>query len=234
MLKAHNDAWLSPSGLPVDVTALCEIIHPQTRVHLDYGDRVEFILIGAFNRRTFQDFDYDALTALAARLGIAVTAPWSGNNLADLRALVADRQFRNEEGFVARFANGLRVKFKFAGYIGKMLEEKIKPSYIMLRLMEGTLEKRFDDLPGEVQVLAMEMAGSLKQAAATTEADLQAGRGGKATAVLKARRQRLYTLVAEEESTAYYRAICRRFIDWYDGNGRTDSAVAESAEQDLS
>lgn len=222
MLVPFKGRWADAGAMPEELTLLCEIIHPETQVHLDYGNRVEFILIGAFNRRTLEDYDYEALTALAQQLGIAVTARWSGNNLADLRALVADREFRNEEGFVARFAGGLRVKFKFAGYVGKMLEEKIKPSYIMLRLMEGSLEKRFDDLPGEVTLLAKQLAEELKQKASCTAGDVACG-GEKA--ILKSRRERLYTLVAEAESTPYYRGICRKFISWYDKNVAVASPV---------
>lgn len=221
MLAPLEARWTASGVLhEVDeITVLCEIIHPETRVHLDYGDRVEFILIGAFNRRTLEDYDYQSLANLGARLGLTVTALWSGESLAQLRALVAERQFRNEEGFVVRFANGLRVKFKFAGYIGKMLEEKIKPSYIMLRLMEGSLEKRFDDLPGEVSLLAMDLARELKEKAAAVpaEAAAKAAQDAKAArAALKARRERLYKLVPEAESTPYYRGICRRFITWLD------------------
>ncbi len=186
---------------PKDVTVLCEFIHPETHVHVDYAGREDFIVIGAFSRKTFADFDYAQISDLAATLGIEVTQRWSGQSLDDLIELVKNPVYDNREGFVARFANGERIKFKFKGYIGQMIGEKLTPRYIMMRLTEGSYADKMSDLPGEVQAEARRIAEQLLGVADVA--------GDK-----KAKWAYLYGLVPAEEQTPYHKQICRQFYSW--------------------
>jgi hypothetical protein len=200
MLAAFQARW--KKALPKSVCPLVEIIHPETEVLTDYQGWTGFILIGAFNRRTYQDFDYTELQALAGRLGIEVTPRWEGNSIADLIELMKDLSVENEEGFVARFAGGLRVKFKFASYIGRMIGEKLNVRYVMRRLMDGTLEKRVGDLPGEVQGEADRI-----KALVLGVKDVTGSR--------KDRWAYLYALETDaEQCNDTYKALCRSFQAW--------------------
>src|SRR4029450_6590697 len=152
MLDQDPEQW--SRSLPKDVTVLAEIIDPETEVHVKYDGWRGFVLIGAFNRRTFQDFDYEELGELGSRLGLQATERWSGSSLEELQALMHDLSVANQEGFVARFASGLRVKFKFKSYIALMIGEKLTPRYVMIRLTEGNFHSKIADLPGEVQLEA--------------------------------------------------------------------------------
>jgi hypothetical protein len=216
-LTAH---WKQAASgrVPKDVTLLCEIIHPETKVIVDYGERKEFILIGAFNRVTLEDYGYSQLAKFASRLDIAVTERLTGKSLADLVAMVKDTTYHNLEGLVVRFGNGLRVKLKYAGYIGKMVIDKINHRYMMLRLMEGSAEKRFGDLPAEVQLLAASVVAELDK--------VQEIPGDK-----KAKWNYLYSLVPEDERTDYHRGICRKYYAWLaaqaaSGQDQLQTAVA--------
>lgn len=189
------------TAFPKDVTVLCEFIHPETHVHLDYDGRVDFIVIGAFDRTTFADYDYAQISDLADRLGLEVTERWTGKSIADLKALVASPEFDNREGFVVRFANGERIKFKFKGYIGKMIGEKLTPRYIMMRFTQGTYADKIGDLPEEVQAEGRRIAEQVLA--------VQSVAGDK-----KAKWQYLYGLMPVEEQTDYNRQICRQFYAW--------------------
>ncbi|MBS2009012.1 MAG: T4 RnlA family RNA ligase [Cyanobacteria bacterium SZAS TMP-1] len=201
MLAPLTAAWKKSRLVHKDVTLLCEIIHPETHVIVDYGDRKAFILIGAFNRATLEDHSYADLVKFASKLDIEVTERVAGKSLADLSEMMKDKVYRNQEGIVVRFGSGLRVKLKYAAYVGKMVMDKVNHRYMMLRLMEGSSEKRFGDLPGEVQLLAGALTDELL-AVRNVEGDK------------KAKWNYLYGLVPEEERTDYHRGICRKFYTW--------------------
>jgi len=201
MLPPLTEAWKKSRLVSKDITLLCEIIHPETHVIVDYGERKEFILIGAFNRATLEDYPYDMLVKFASKMQIAVTERFVGKSLRDLEEMVKDTVYHNLEGIVVRFNNGLRVKLKYSAYVGLMVVDKINHRYIMLRLMEGSLDKRFGDLPSEVQQLAASFARELEAVRDVS--------GDK-----KAKWNYLYSLVPEEERTPYHRGICRKYYTW--------------------
>ncbi|MEY4745106.1 MAG: hypothetical protein RL272_1051, partial [Candidatus Parcubacteria bacterium] len=152
MLKeiAANNGW--KRSFPADLTVLVEIIHPKTHVHVDYGRKKGFVLIGAYENRTLRDCgSHEELRALAKRLGIPSAERWSGSSIKDLRKLMKDTNVRNKEGFVVRFASGLRVKFKFESYIGLMVEAKLSYTYLMNRMAAGNLERMLDTLDAEAR-----------------------------------------------------------------------------------
>lgn len=199
MIPAIGPNWAST--FPKNTTVLVEIIHPETEVIVDYGDRETFILIGAYNRQTCKDYDYKKLATLAKRLGIDVTETWSGESIEDLRTLMAGKRYNNSEGYVVRFQNGFRVKMKHAGYIGEMIRGKLTHRYVMQRLMTNTFESRFADLAGEIQAQANRLK---KDVLAVAEVE-----GNQ-----KARWKYLYELFDEDERSAYTKGICRQFERW--------------------
>lgn len=199
MLKTIGASW--SDCFDKNVTVLAEIIHPETEVIVDYHGEEAIILIGAFHRVSLTDYDNLALHKLANRLNIPVTEAWSGDNIKDLRALVAEKHFKNAEGYVVRFKSGLRVKMKHAGYVSKMISGKLTHLYVMQRLMTGTFEERFADLDAEIQLQANRLKDEVM---AVLDVD-----GDK-----KARWKYLYELFDEEERTPYRKQISRTFYNW--------------------
>lgn len=100
--------------IPTEFTVMAEIISPETRVVVDYGDREDLILLGIRNRFTGEDLPYEQVADWAARWGMPVTERVDG----DLHALVqrAQGMSSDEEGFVLRWPNGYRVKVKSQEY----------------------------------------------------------------------------------------------------------------------
>ena len=203
MLRRYAKSGRWDDKLPCGTNLLVEIIHPQTKVHLNYrGER--FVLIGAFERDTLRDLDHPELVRLGKTLGLTVTERWAGTTIPELVALTQDLTVKNREGYVVRFAGGLRVKFKFATYINLMVKAKLSYSYLLNRILAGNLEKMTVNLPEEVRAKAQAMI-----------ADILNVRNVAGTE--KERRQYLYELVPPEESTQYYRGLCRQVLKKIDG-----------------
>lgn len=199
MLKtiAAKNNW--QAKYPKQVTILAEIIHPLTKVHIDYGKKKTFVLIGAYDVQTLKDYGYGELAELGRLLGLKVTEIRQGDSLDDLRKLMNDLSIQNKEGYVVRFKNGLRVKFKFASYINKMVEKKLGYRYLMKRIIAGNLKKMIKNLPEELYAKAQEMIENLYHAKSVSRVE-------------KEQRKYLYELVAPEESNSGYRAVCREFL----------------------
>jgi RNA ligase len=99
-----------------DETWLFEIIYPTNRIVVNYGDRDELVLLAIIDIRTGLD------------RALAGPERWSGptvmrhDNLRDWKALVdqhtASAAFGDDaEGYVVRFASGIRAKIKFNDYL---------------------------------------------------------------------------------------------------------------------
>jgi len=183
------------SQMPPEVTLLVEIIHPNTQVYVDYHDEKQFIIIGAYHLPTLHDYDYARLRELGRRLRLPVSQRWTGTNLDELVALMADRSVENQEGFVIRFASGLRVKLKYQTYIGKMVADKLSYTYLMNRWMTGNLQRMLDTLPEEIYNTALRMVGQIF-----------------VTMTPQEKWRRLYDILPENQSTAYYQGVCREFV----------------------
>ncbi|TYL12716.1 hypothetical protein MTAT_19580 [Moorella thermoacetica] len=103
-----------PSTPPDEITLLVEIIHPVTRVIVNY-DFVDLVLIGARERHTGRDLSYDELSQLGSSLGLPVV---ERVDMELARALeLAKTLDAQHEGFVLRWPNGFRVKVKSTRYL---------------------------------------------------------------------------------------------------------------------
>jgi RNA ligase len=184
---------------PTDTTALVEIIHPETEVLTDYAGFEGFYLIGAYNNRSADDLDYSGLSALSQKLGLPATQIWLGNSLAELLVLIGDRTVANREGYVVRFSNGLRLKFKFETYVGKMIAKKLSHAYLMRRVAAGDLKTKMLLLPEEIYDNALRMLGEITLAMSVT--------GSQQT-----KWRELYTILPEDQRTPYNKGVCREFV----------------------
>lgn len=90
-----------------DVTELFEIIFPENRIVVDYGDKRELIHLATIEKRTGADLPRTALRGIKR-------APSYGQM--DLEELAA-RTDPNREGFVVTYQSGHRIKVKLAEYV---------------------------------------------------------------------------------------------------------------------
>ena len=93
-----------------DYTYLFEIIYPDNRIVVDYGNMEDLVLLAMVNTTTGDEVD----PHMSAWPGPVVERyAWAGsiNKLREVEGVA------NEEGFVIWFNSGLRVKMKFAEYV---------------------------------------------------------------------------------------------------------------------
>ncbi|MFD3532670.1 RNA ligase [Streptomyces sp. NPDC058664] len=159
------------TGLTPGVTYLAEILYPGNRIVVNYGDRRDLVLLAAFGR----DGTEIQLAEAAAGwhpVGSVVRA-WTVASLAELVALTESDTLpggrratgTDAEGFVVRFASGLRAKAKLAEYVRL---HKVLTGVTERDIWRGHGIQRFAALP------AAELAKGLGCAVADVEAS-----GGK-------------------------------------------------------
>jgi RNA ligase len=94
-------------------TYLFELVAPWNRIVVHYP-KDDMILLGMVATDTGEDFSYREVRNEALRVGLSPVEyevkPIESLNL-------EDPAIKNEEGFVARFSNGFRVKLKYRQYI---------------------------------------------------------------------------------------------------------------------
>ena len=101
---------------PRDVTLLFEIIYPENRIVIDYGAREDLVLIGARNTRTYEDYLwFPDMIKWAHQYGFSTPLFFNFNSWkAAMEA--RDKLGYGSEGFVLRFSDGQRFKFKGDAY----------------------------------------------------------------------------------------------------------------------
>ena len=90
-------------------TYLFEIIYPENRIVVDYGDQERLVLLGIINTETGEEVPYNDLFE-----GFDVVKKYDGvRDYSELKGKIE----QNAEGFVVRFSNGERVKIKGEEYL---------------------------------------------------------------------------------------------------------------------
>lgn len=93
----------------VGLTYVFELIHPQNRIVVDYGDMRDLVLLGVIETATGEE------VPRSNPLGRASVGHYYFAGIQDGTGLLA-LETPNAEGFVVRFCDGRRVKVKFAEY----------------------------------------------------------------------------------------------------------------------
>lgn len=90
-------------------TYLFEIIYPENKIVVDYGNTEELVLLAVRETETGREEDVRGLNVPFPKVK---TIDWSG----ELTRLV-DIHDENKEGFVVKYKSGLRLKIKFSEYV---------------------------------------------------------------------------------------------------------------------
>ncbi|MEU6890498.1 T4 RnlA family RNA ligase [Streptomyces sp. NPDC046557] len=183
--------------LVAGVTYLAEILYPQNRIVVDYGDRRDLVLLAAFD----QDGTEVPLAEAARHWGDigSVVTVWPAMPLAELLTLTdsntlpggAPATGTDAEGFVLRFASGLRAKAKIAEYVRL---HKVLTGVTERDIWRGHGVQRFAGLP----------AKQLAQALGCAVADIEAWGGKPLDALLDQ---------VPDEFDAWVRAVIARLED---------------------
>jgi len=114
-IEAKKMLGLKTKKLQKRFTYLFEIIYPENRIVVDYGNRRELVLLSKIQTDMGNEiFHVDLERTYSNLFTIVKLYNIKGiKNLNELKALEED----NKEGFVIRFADGFRVKVKFSEYV---------------------------------------------------------------------------------------------------------------------
>jgi RNA ligase len=116
-IKANEILYKKYSGFEFDsnCTYLFEILYPQNRIVLDYGDMEDIILLAVINTETGEELNIHNPYLWTEKIWpFPVVKRYDGiKDINELKKL----EEPNKEGFVIRFESGLRLKCKFADYV---------------------------------------------------------------------------------------------------------------------
>lgn len=105
---------LDLTPIPPTWTLIFELIHPQSRVVVDYGNRRELVLIGIRDRELGYDYLRFKLKEVAQLIGVSLPHIY---DFSDIESLLRDLNTFEGEGVVVRMDNGERWKMKTDTYL---------------------------------------------------------------------------------------------------------------------
>lgn len=138
------------------LTLLVEIIYPENRIVVNYGEQEHLTLLAVIAADTGEELQSDELAKFATFTGM----PAARRNSLTLESLktLCETLDANNEGFVLKFANGLRVKLKGREYLKV---HKLKHCMGPLAVWEAMVEDKFhvylQELPEELHDEANEI-----------------------------------------------------------------------------
>jgi len=99
------------NGMIPGYTYLFEIIYPENRIVVDYGDAEKLVVLGAYNNETGNEVSVYEMT----NEGFEVVTRYNtfGEGFDELKREVSN----SKEGYVIRFRNGMRMKIKGDEYV---------------------------------------------------------------------------------------------------------------------
>ena len=113
--KAWMDSHIRTDLMNVNHTYLFEIIYPDNRIVVDYGDKESLVLTGIIDTESGEEFDVDYLQAESEKIGCEMVKVFVFEKFEDLFK-ARDLLSVNEEGFVITFDNGYKCKLKGKAY----------------------------------------------------------------------------------------------------------------------
>lgn len=141
------------TGLPDNLTLMFEIIYPENRIVVDYGDTEDLVLLNVRDRHSGRYLDwYSEIVPLANRYGFTLPRVYGFNSVSDILAATGDPEFQNMEGWVVQFSDGTRWKFKVDFWLHM---HRLMMHFSFRRVLAAYIEGRHEDyreeLPEEIQ-----------------------------------------------------------------------------------
>lgn len=145
-----------------DMTYMWEIIYPENRIVVDYGDKERLVLLGIIETKTGLEI---SLNGIRANGNYDVVKEYSNiANHIKLYELKLKHENDGIEGFVIKFTNGSRVKIKYSEYVRlHRLISMISTKSIWECLKNGdNMEQLLSEIPDEFYDKVREYRDELK------------------------------------------------------------------------
>ena len=192
------------------MTVVVELVHPISRVHVDYGNEESVYLLAAYNKEG-NEIPNSVLERIIMKVHERCGEK-SNLILPDRKLMTIDeilveinrRDVHNNEGWVACIGNGTgaqRIKFKYINYIGEMVKSKLSYKYLMNCMINDRLDKMLITLPEEIREVAYRMVDRLRRMSKSSSYNS------------------LYILHSDNEGGRdYFRTVCRNYWRWAQSN----------------
>lgn len=135
------------TGLNDDLTLIFEIIYPENRIVVNYGDREDLVLLAARNRHTGEYLSFfPDVYELATEYGFNLPKVYTFNDVTTLLEQTGVIDV-NQEGYVVEFSDGQRFKFKGDRYLEMhKLISGLNPKRIVNAMRGGNLHSEILDI----------------------------------------------------------------------------------------
>ena len=155
------DTKYNLESIPKGYTTLFEIIYPENRIVVDYGDEEKLVVLGMTNRFNGKELDYESLVNMHSESGIPVVKRYDGiKDYSTLKGMIES----NAEGFVVKFSNGDRMKIKGEEYLRlhKIMTNVSTTGVWELLSNGGDINEFLKDVPDEFYKKVKDYADTLK------------------------------------------------------------------------
>jgi len=156
MLKQYNMVTI-----PDHITLLAEIIYPENKIIVDYKGQKKLVLLGAFDRTTGEEVPPEQAEKYASLMFMEYAKKYD-HTIEQMIALQKTLP-KDDEGFVVRFNNGLRVKIKGEEYlrIAKIISQ-MSPISFWESMEEGVVKRDYllqipEEFRGEYEPIVKEL-----------------------------------------------------------------------------
>ena len=160
------------SAIPEGISILVEIIYPSNRIQVNYSDREELVVIGAFDsakaaqgiRRAACELSWAETEAIARRTGMPLCPVVQVKNLEELLAMQQTGKWDEAEGWVVRMANNQRVKIKTAEYMRiARFKSRLSPLTVWDAMTTESLDEFLAAIPEELRPEAEALGAVLQR-----------------------------------------------------------------------
>lgn len=142
----NNHYSIEGSPTLKDWTLLFEIIYPENRIVVDYGNFSDLVLLAARNIETGEYLPYPELTRLADAHNFPLVKTYAFNDIGEILEQMGTLPASNE-GYVVEFGNGERFKFKGDAYL---TIHRIVTGLSFKRVLEAVQTGRYDELVQQI------------------------------------------------------------------------------------
>lgn len=137
-------------ALPRDGTSMVEVIQPDYKITIDYGQRSELVLLAVRNNQSGAYMKPWEVDVLAEEVVINRPRYFALSTMGILETLA--KLGPDMEGYVAEYSDGSRFKFKGELYLEMFRAyNRLSRKRVAFQLSQGAYETWFDSLPGDVR-----------------------------------------------------------------------------------
>jgi RNA ligase len=149
--------------LPDEGTLCFEILTPEQRIILNYGDERKLVILAGYNRLTGEEYPRDEVAYWARQIGLPIVPVHPLMPLEELKR--KQKELEKVEGFVIRFPDGRRIKVKTEWYLElSRIMANLTPIVVWEALKDGKVDQAFlVKVPEELRKLAESYIARLEE-----------------------------------------------------------------------